>query len=407
MTTPIPDIQPRLAQVERMWLENHCLHPSSIHVYVQWVRRFSAYCHMQNLDIASQLTLTDIATFVNWYARTRGIDCAGVFAGARTALHAWALALSELGEPVPNWAPPAVPHAWPDPLLERFAEYLAEYRGNPAATRHKKLTHIAGFLTSLQARHCPVARLTLQDIDVFILAHAKRDAKTTVADIASSVRSFLRFLHTTGRLETDLAPSVMAPIVRRGERPLRALPWAQVCRILTVIDRSHAAGQRDYALLLLMSIYGLGAGEAIRLGLDDIDWRGAVLRITRPKTGVAFLLPLLPGVAEVLADYLRYGRPQHTPTRHLFLSLHTPHRPLTSSSPVRHILAKHARAAGVTAAFLGSHVLRHTHACRELEQGVPPKVIGDILGHRDPESTSAYLRIATARLREVGLALPV
>jgi site-specific recombinase XerD len=74
---------------------------------------------------------------------------------------------------------------------------------------------------------------------------------------------------------------------------------------------------------------------------------------------------------------------------------------------VRHIIAKHARAAGITAAYLGSHVLRHSHACRELEQGVPPKVIGDILGHRDPKSTSAYLRIATERLREVSLALPV
>jgi site-specific recombinase XerD len=73
---------------------------------------------------------------------------------------------------------------------------------------------------------------------------------------------------------------------------------------------------------------------------------------------------------------------------------------------VRHILHKHARVAGVSAPYLGSHVLRHTHACRELELGVPPKVIGDILGHRRPESTSAYLRVATERLREVALALP-
>ena len=33
----------------------------------------------------------------------------------------------------------------------------------------------------------------------------------------------------------------------------------------------------------------------------------------------------------------------------------------------------------------------------------PPKMIGDILGHRDPDSTSAYLRVATDRLRAMAL----
>jgi integrase len=203
-----------------------------------------------------------------------------------------------------------------------------------------------------------------------------------------------------------LAPSVKAPIVRRGERPLRALPWEKVQRILDAVDRSTAAGRRDYALLLLMSVYGLGAGEVLGLRLDDIDWRVGILHVTRPKTGVAVALPLLPPVARVLVAYLRHGRPQHASTRRLFVSLRAPHRPLAASSAVRHILHKHARAAGVSAPYLGSHVLRHTHACRELELGVAPKVIGDILGHRRPESTSAYLRVATERLREVALALP-
>ena len=38
--------------------------------------------------------------------------------------------------------------------------------------------------------------------------------------------------------------------------------------------------------------------------------------------------------------------------------------------------------------------------------GYRRKVIGDILGHRRAQSTSAYLRVATERLREVALALP-
>jgi len=82
-----------------------------------------------------------------------------------------------------------------------------------------------------------------------------------------------------------------------------------------------------------------------------------------------------------------------------------PYPRLTASSAIRHRIVKHATAAGLTATFLGSHVLRHSHACRQIEGGAPPKVVSDILGHRRPSSTSAYVRVAVDRLR--GLALPV
>jgi integrase len=216
----------------------------------------------------------------------------------------------------------------------------------------------------------------------------------------------MRFLLATGQLSTDLASSIVTPIVRRYERPLRALPWDDVRRILAAIDRRTPVGLRDYTLLLLMSSYGLGAGEVIRLTLDDIDWRAATLRVVRPKTGVSFLLPLLPALAQALVNYLKHGRPRRAPTRHLFLSMRAPHHPLSASAAIHHILVAHAKEAGVTAAYLGSHVLRHTHACRQMEQETSPKVLSEILGHRSPESLSAYVRIATEHLRQLPLPVP-
>jgi site-specific recombinase XerD len=41
-----------------------------------------------------------------------------------------------------------------------------------------------------------------------------------------------------------------------------------------------------------------------------------------------------------------------------------------------------------------------------MEQGAHPKVLGDILGHRDPASISAYVRISTERLRQISLPVP-
>ena len=258
MTIPTTSTQPRRTQVVRIWRQNRCLRSNTISVYLLWVQRFKAYCRGQKIKEVSQLTLAGVDTFATWYASKRGIDHSRALEGARSALRAWALALEVLGCSTPPWEPAPEPRSPCCPLLEEFEEHLARYRGNPPVTRKKKMAHIAVFLAFLRGRRRNMAELSLADIDAFIVACRHHYARTTVADMASSLRGFLRFLHITGRLAVDLAPSVMAPIVRRGERPLRALPWEKVQRILGAIDRSTAAGRRDYALLLLMSVYGLG-----------------------------------------------------------------------------------------------------------------------------------------------------
>ena len=402
----VPGFETRLAKVQDVWRDNRCLKSSSIAQYLWWIRRFHRYCIAQALDGDDQLTQAGVHLFAQWYARQRQIDAEDICQQAKSALRAWALGLRTLGVRLPAWQPAKNRTPEPEPELQGFAEHLRQHRGNPEATIKKKLAHIRCFLAFIAARHRPLRHLKLTDIDAFLVDYSQRHARTTTADIGSSLRVYVRFLLVTGQVSADLAPSIITPVVRRYEQPLRALPWDDVRRILAAIDRSSPIGLRDYALLLLMSTYGLGAGEVIRLTLDDIDWQAATLRVVRPKTGVAFVLPLLPALAQALADYLKHGRPRRAPSRHVFLSMRAPHYPLSESSAIRHILIGHARKAGVTAAYLGSHVLRHTHACRQVEQEISPKVLSDILGHRSPESLSAYVRIATERLRQLPLPVP-
>jgi integrase len=271
---------------------------------------------------------------------------------------------------------------------------------------HKKLAHIGKLSEHLAASGKTWATMALTDIDAFLIGCAERYARSTVADIAGSVRCFARFLLATGRISIELAESVVSPMRPKFERPRRALPWKDVQRLLRSVDISAPGSLRDHALLLMMSTYGFGAGEIIGLQLQDIDWKAATLKVVRPKTGVAFTLPLLPAVAKALALYLRDGRPPNTPQRHVFVRMKMPFSPLSASSAVRHILVKHAKAAGLTAPYLGSHVLRHSNAARQVDLGIRPRVLSDLLGHRDPESISAYVRIATETLRDVSLPVP-
>ena len=291
-------------------------------------------------------------------------------------------------------------------MLAEYSDHLHRHRGNPDVTVRKKLHHITKFEDHLARAGEAWSSMRLADIDDFLVDCAQRYSRTTVSDIACSIRCFSRFLHSSGRIAVDLSEAIIAPIQPRHLRPRRSLPWEDVQRLLRAVDISSACGLRDYAILLMMSTYGLGAGEVRGLKFHDIDWTAGTLSLVRPKTGVAFTLPLLPAVARALARYRRNGRPLDTSTRHVFVQIKMPFTPFAASSAIRHIIVKHAKVAGIEAAYLGSHVLRHSNAARQIDLGTPPRVLSDLLGHNDPESISAYVRIATETLREISLPVP-
>ena len=396
---------PSVRTILRVWRADRSISASSAQQYLQWIKRFRRYCSELRLVEADELTREGAKRFQAWYTRSRKINTTHLGL-ASSSLHALRR-VYEVGDvPLPPWIPRERRPSPASAVLHDYAVHLSRHRGNPEATVHKKLDHIGKLLEHLSASGKSWRQMRLADIDAFLIQCARRYARATTSDIASSVRSFARFLLASGRIGVDLADAVIAPVQPRFERPRRALPWEDVQRLLRAVDTSTARGLRDHALLLLMSTYGLGAGEVIRLQMQDIDWNAGTLQMSRPKTGVNFVLPLLPAVGKALARYLRHGRAAHTPTRHVFVQVKVPFGALTASSAVRHVLAKHAKAAGIQAPYLGSHVLRHSNAARQLDVGTDARVLSELLGHRDSQSLLAYVRIATQSLRAVSLPVP-
>jgi integrase len=216
----------------------------------------------------------------------------------------------------------------------------------------------------------------------------------------------LRFLFATRRLKHDLGVSVVAPARRPFDRPPRALPWSLIKKTLRSIDTNTAMGARDRAQFLLMSACGLGAAEVLHLQLGDIDWAGRRLRVIRQKTKNVIWLPLLPEVGRALARYIRRFRPRPSASCRVFLSSQMPHRPFVGSSILRHRVSVLAKRAGVSGRVSGTHVFRHSHATRHVILGTSAKTLSDILGHRDPRTTSIYTRAALQRLRRLALPVP-
>lgn len=378
-------------------------------MYLAWARRFVDYCAQCGVDPVAHLTEDFAEKFRSECCRRRKFRRRRrrrpIGQVAISAVRALSCALAGLGQAVPEWRC-SPPPPKPPKLVGEFIAYRVKHRGVAVATIRQDVSVATEFLSFLRGRGRRPATPRVLDLDKFVIELTSRRTRKTVAGNCSTLRAFLRFLHMTGRLRVDLASCVVAPRTRAVDRPPRALPWRDVQRILRAIDVRHPPGRRDFALFLMMATYGMGAGEVYELMLDDIDWSARTIRVRRPKTGTVTILPLIEPVGAALARYLRHERPPHARDRNVFVTDHMPHRALKGSSTIRHRLHGHAMAAGVSAPFLGTHVFRHTHATRQIEGGAPPKIVGDILGHRRPESTSAYVRGATIRLRAIALPVP-
>jgi integrase/recombinase XerD len=144
-----------------------------------------------------------------------------------------------------------------------------------------------------------------------------------------AVRGVLRHLHRTGRVVEDCSRFIQGPRRYRLASIPTTISVDEVRRLLATIDRRSAIGRRNYAILLLLAVYGLRAREVVDLRVHDVDWRGGVIRVRRSKTSRPLVLPLTSAVGNALAAYLRCGRPP-TDAREIFVRHHTGDGPLPS-----------------------------------------------------------------------------
>jgi site-specific recombinase XerD len=178
----------------------------------------------------------------------------------------------------------------------------------------------------------------------------------------------------------------------------------QVKQVLASCDRTKPGGKRDYAVLLLLARLGLRAGEIVALALDDLDWQSGDIIIHGKGQQVA-RLPLPPDVGEALVDYLREARPTGR-SRRLFLRNRAPLRAFAGSSSVDCIVARALKRAGLAPSLKGAHLLRHSLATDLLRHGASLTEIGQLLRHRQPNTTQIYAKVDIESLRGIAVAWP-
>lgn len=366
------------------------------------------YCRLGRNErargIARKLTFQNVSRIAQEEARRRPGDRKLNTRIIMASLRAWADALRTLGKPVPAWI-----DASPD-LIDEYWSHTRRIRDLAEKTFKDHRLYITWFLEDLKKRKIELHAIALTDVDHFVstLTTQRKLAASSAANACICIRHFLRFLYRTRRIDTDLAPAVIGPTLRQMlKRPPERVSWAALKRVLAAIDRTRPLGKRDFAIFVTAASYGWGAAEVLSLRLDDIDWYRNTLSIVRPKTGVRIEVTLRPQVAHALATYIQTARPANTGKREVFLRHYAPWAKVPTTTSIASNLRRYAEKAGISfPPRYSMKVFRCAHIAEQLNRGVPPKVVVDVVGHSDTRSISRYAGIDMVQLRHCALPVP-
>lgn len=287
-----------------------------------------------------------------------------------------------------------------DLLMDEYMESLKAC-GCAASTTHSHGRVVQRFLHFLNDEN--VTRIS--DVDAghitgFILEITGHRGKATYE--LNNMRVFFHFLYRNNLHPCDLSLFVPASNHLRVREHLPSV-WQEddIHRILQCIDTGNPVGKRDFAIILLAVRLGLRGSDIKKLQFRDINWTSGSITVIQSKTKEPLVLPLFEDIGNALIDYLKSSRPV-SDQPYVFLSLRAPYAPLPRDNHLHHVLNKYIRKAGVIVTVdksHGMHSLRHYLASKLLKQGTPLPVISGILGHKDTQSTSEYLRVDIDQLR--------
>ena len=285
--------------------------------------------------------------------------------------------------------------------IAAYAEWMRNERGLSEETIRSNCTDANRFFDWLATRDLPLSSVRATDIDSAIMAKKASGnySRVTIRGYANRIHGFFKYAEKRGWCAPGITKALLPRRVYRNETVPPGRTREDIVRLLATTEGDQPVHKRDRAILMLFIAYGLRVNELCGMELDDLDWDKEMLRVRRPKPRRTQLYPLSRGIGQAIIRYIVEVRPPR-PERALFLTLLAPIRPL-SRGGFESVVINRLRRIGIVSGRRGPHTLRHAAAQHLMDQGMSLKVIGDFLGHRDPESTSVYARSDLKTLREV------
>lgn len=288
--------------------------------------------------------------------------------------------------------------------VEAFLEMMSAERGaakNTLAAYGRDLGDYAAFLS---ARGQGLEAAAAEDVRAYLSDLRDRGlAASSAARHLAAIRQLHKFLFAEGVRGDDPTGVVDGP---RRRRPLPRVLGEEEVGMLLARAREQAAeaamtlpALRLLALLELLYATGMRVSELV--GLPTAALRGGRdhLRV-RGKGNKERIVPLTEAARQACATYLAaLEKSGAADSPWLFPSSGA------SGHLTRQVFARDLKllgaSAGISAARLSPHVLRHAFASHLLQNGADLRVVQQLLGHADISTTQIYTHVLEERLKRL------
>jgi integrase/recombinase XerD len=294
-----------------------------------------------------------------------------------------------------------------DRPIALYLDMLAAERGAQINTLDAYRCDLEDFADHLTDAGRTIGNAHTDDIRAYLGSLPKRGLKvTTVARRLSAIRQLYRFLYAEGHRKDDPAAVLEGP--KRQRALPKTLSLAEVDNLINVAGKvdpaaPSAARLRAARLACLIEILyatGLRVSELVALPISAARKDARVI-VVRGKGNKERLVPLNDAAKHAMADYLSLLAQVDSQASSKWL--------FPSFGDSGHLTRQHfarelktlAAAAGLRAAQLSPHVLRHAFASHLLHNGADLRVVQTLLGHADISTTQIYTHVLEERLKSL------
>ncbi len=286
-------------------------------------------------------------------------------------------------------------------MLDAFLEMLAAERGAARHTIDAYRRDLADFASFLRARGEALATAGGDAVRAYLAQLAERGlAAATSARRLAAIRQFYRFLYLEGRRRDDPTTHIDSP--KLGRRLPKLLEEEEVEALIDAARvREGPEGLRLVVLLELFYATGLRVSELAGLPMSALGADRKTLTV-RGKGGKERMVPVGGPARAALAAWLGV-RPFFIldPSRQRWLFPSRGSSGYLTRQRVAQLLKGLAVEAGLDAARVSPHVLRHAFASHLVAHGADLRSVQAMLGHADIATTQIYTHVQTERLAAV------
>jgi integrase/recombinase XerD len=286
-------------------------------------------------------------------------------------------------------------------LIGAFLEMMSAERGaakNTIDAYRRDLSDYAGYVAGRQQTLLDVERET---VNAYLdrLRHDGLSAASSARRL-SAIRQFHRFLYAEGMRGDDPTRIVPSPKSRRALP--KVLSIAEVDKLLARAEaeavaeaspQQQAAAQRLYVLLELLYATGLRVSELVSLRRAAVMRDATYLTVTG-KGNKERIVPLNDRARDAVKAYAEGIEGP-------FLFPASGAEGYLSRQVFARDLKGLAARAGISAARVAPHVLRHAFASHLLAGGADLRVVQMLLGHADISTTQIYTHVLDEKLRDL------